>query len=241
MSNTVAVAVRDSGDVALVDVGWSAALCADPVGILGRVRAASLSVVARAGNAVVDQLRALGIEASRVKHILATHFHLDHIGGASDFPNAEVLCTARELAAYHGFPRDLGYRTEDLARTSRIRAIGLDAGPTYGFPASADVYGDGEVVLLDARGHTPGHVAVALRTRDRCFVHVGDAVYQSWEYGLSPGGPSLTARVTSWRTKELKQTYARLRSCEVDPRKPTIVPSHDMTIFDRLPHAPTAV
>jgi glyoxylase-like metal-dependent hydrolase (beta-lactamase superfamily II) len=241
LSNTIAVCVRDSGDVALVDVGWSAETCADPRATLGRARAASLGVVVSEKDAIVSQLRAFGIEPSRVKTILATHLHLDHVGGACDFPNAEVVCTARELAAYHGFPRDLGYRAADLARASRMRVLSLDAGPTYGFAQSADVFGDGEVVLLDARGHTPGHVAVALRTRTECFVHIGDAVYQSWEYALDPAGPCLTARFTSWRKKELTQTYARIRSCEADPRKPMIVPSHDMSVLERLPREPSYV
>lgn len=237
LSNTVGVAVRDSGDVVLVDAGWSTEVCADAPGVLGRVRAASLGVVVSEGDSIAQQLRAQGIDASRVKTIVATHLHLDHIGGASDFPNAEVVCSAREIAAYHAFPRDLGYRAADLVGAGSIRVVPLDAGPTYGFASSADVFGDGEIVLLDARGHTPGQVAVALRTKRECYVHVGDAVYQSWEYALDPSGPCLTARMTSWRKKELVQTYARLRSCEADPRKPRIVPSHDMTVFDLLPHA----
>jgi hypothetical protein len=46
------------------------------------------------------------------------------------------------------------------------------------------------------------------------------------------------ARMTTWKTKELAKTYGAIRSCEADPRKPMIVPSHDMGVFERLPHAP---
>jgi hypothetical protein len=48
------------------------------------------------------------------------------------------------------------------------------------------------------------------------------------------------ARMTTWKTKELVKTYGNIRACEADPRKPMIVPSHDMAVFQRLPQAPTA-
>src|SRR5205823_5771394 len=38
LSNTVAVVVRESGDVLLVDCGWSEEACADPRGVIGRAR-----------------------------------------------------------------------------------------------------------------------------------------------------------------------------------------------------------
>lgn len=240
-SNTIAVAVRDSGDVLLVDVGWSAEACVDPAALLGRVRAAALGVRARPGDAIVDQLRALGVERSRVKTIVATHLHLDHIGGACDFPDAQVVCTDRELRAFRGLRRDIGYRADDLAKSGRARTVILVGPPVLGFRASHDLFGDGEIVLCEAQGHTPGLAAVALRTPNRTYVHVGDAVYQTWEYGLSRPGPSPVARITGWRGEEMKRTYAAIRACEAHACKPIVVPSHDMSVFERLPRKPAEI
>jgi glyoxylase-like metal-dependent hydrolase (beta-lactamase superfamily II) len=240
LSNTVAVVVRDSGDVVLVDCGWSREACAAPKRVLGRVQASFLGLRVKSGDAIADQLRMCGIDAERVKTIVATHLHLDHVGGACDFPNAEVVCSDVELSAARVRPPASGYRVADL-ETARMRPVYLGAGPSYGFPASHDLFGDGEVVLLDAHGHTPGLVAVAIRAREagRCFVHIGDAAYQSWEWALSPAGPSALSRLQAWRPDLLKLRYAALRDCEADPRKPVIVPSHDLTVFEGLPHAPT--
>jgi glyoxylase-like metal-dependent hydrolase (beta-lactamase superfamily II) len=237
MTNTVGVAVRDDGDIVLVDAGWDAETCQDPRRQIGRVRAALLGIRLCAGDAVATQLRKMGLDPARVRAIVATHLHLGHVAGVVDFPNAEVIVSQGELKAYRDAPRSAGYRPRDLARTGRIRAVQLDSTPTYGFPGSADPFGQGDVVLLDAPGHTAGSVAVALRGPRGTFVHVGDAVYQQWEFG-SPGGPSLFARGFRRRRADLDRTYECLRCCEVDPRRPVIVPSHDAAVFGRLPHAP---
>jgi glyoxylase-like metal-dependent hydrolase (beta-lactamase superfamily II) len=239
MSNTVAVAVRDDGDIVLVDAGWDRASCEAPALGIGRARAAVLGVRLRAEDAIEQQLRALGLDPARVRAIVATHLHLDHVGGVADFPNAELVVSQQELKAYWDAPpRSPRYRARDLANAGRIRAVQLNGTPTYGFPGSADPFGRGDVVMLDASGHSAGSVAVALRSSQGTFVHVGDAVYQSWEFGLSPPGPCLAARQAAWDRAQMTRTYASLRSCEADPRRPVVVPSHDAEVFDRLPHAP---
>jgi glyoxylase-like metal-dependent hydrolase (beta-lactamase superfamily II) len=232
MTNTVAVVIRDEGDVVLVDAGWDAATCEDPRRQLGRVRSAVMGVRLTAADAVATQLRKLGIGADRVRAVIATHLHPGHVAGVADFPNAEVIVSKRELEA-------AGRRAKALPSSARLRTVALDGTPTYGFHGSADPFGNGEVVLLDAQGHTAGSVAVALRGPRGTFVHVGDAVLQQWEFG-SPGGPCLVARRPSARRADLDRTYESLRRCEVDPRRPVIVPSHDAAVFDRLPQTPYA-
>jgi glyoxylase-like metal-dependent hydrolase (beta-lactamase superfamily II) len=242
LSNAVAVIARDNGEVALVDCGWSREECAAPGRTIGRMQARLLGMQVKRGDAIVDQLASVGIAADRVRTVIATHLHLDHVGGVCDFPNAELVCSDVELSAARVRPAGNGYRPADI-EMARVRPVNLSAGPSYGFPASLDLFGDGEVVLLDAHGHTPGLVAVAIRGREsgadgRCYVHVGDAAYQAWEWGLAPAGPCAISRMTAWRMDLLRLRYASLRDCEADPRRPILVPSHDATIYAQLPHAP---
>lgn len=233
----VAVAVRNNGELVLADAGWSEEACVDPARVLGRVRAAYLGIKTTAGDSIAAQLRAMGFDLDRVTTIVATHLHIDHVGGACDFPNAEVVCTDREFAAFRRSPHP-GYRTADLAKTGRVRSVSLEGTPSLGFPASFDLFDDGEIVLLDARGHTRGNVAVALRGTMKPYVHIGDAVYQTWEYGTSPAGPSFAARLQAWSKSDLVQTYGYLRACAADPCEPVLVPSHDMAVFETLPRGP---
>ena len=242
LSNTVAVVVRDNDDVVLVDVGFSRRACAGPIRTLGVVQAKLLGMVVKPGDAIVDQLAMVGIARDRVKAIVATHLHLDHVGGVIDFPDAELVCSDVELSAFRVRPVAPGYRAADI-ETARLRPVTLSAGPSYGFGSSLDLFKDGEIVLLDANGHTAGQVAVALRSHAEdgpCYVHVGDAAYRTWEWGLSPSGPCAIARATAWRLDLLRVRYSALRDCEADPRRPVLVPSHDQHVFERLPRRPKA-
>ena len=117
-----------NGDVTLVDCGWSREVCAQPVRVLGRVMSTVLGIDVRPGDALVDQLRGVGIDRDRVKTIVATHLHLDHVGGAIDFPNAEVVCSDVELSGFRANATQ-GYRKQDLEH-ARLRPVYLGAGPS---------------------------------------------------------------------------------------------------------------
>lgn len=236
LTNTVAVHLRPNGDVILVDTGFSEAIFADPRKALGLAPARVLGVT-KGDHSIARQLERLGISRCRVKTVIATHLHRDHISGVVDFPNAELICHARELEAFRA-KRSVGYDPRDLEQGGRLRPVQLRGSPSYGFPSSMDVLGDGTVVLLDAAGHTEGSVAVALRGKSGTFVHVGDAVYRRWEYARTSGSPSLLAQMTSQSRKALARTYCYLRACEADPRRPTVVPSHDESVFSTLPQGP---
>ncbi|MEI7894325.1 MAG: MBL fold metallo-hydrolase [Myxococcales bacterium] len=235
LANTVAVCVCDDGDLVLVDVGWSAAQCEDPARVLGRARAASLGLVVTSEDSLLMQLRRLGFSADRVKAIIATHLHLDHVGGVEDFPNAEVICADRELRSYAHF--DPAYRAADLARAGRLRPLPLEG--IQGFDDAVDPFGDGFLRLFGLFGHSRGSLAVIIDAPTWLFVHIGDAVYQTWEYAQP--GTSILARFTAWRRSDLEHGHQRLRALQADACSPMLVPSHDLDVFHGLPQVPSTL
>lgn len=237
LSNTVAVHLRADGSVVLVDTGFSEAIFAEPRKTLGIAQARVLGVT-KGDHAIARQLEHLGIARTRVSAVVATHLHRDHVSGVVDFPNAELVCSARELESFRA-KKSTGYDPRDIERGGRLRPVSLTGSPSYGFPCSLDLFGDGTVVLLDAPGHTRGSIAVAVRGESGTFVHVGDAVYRSWEYARTLSAPSLLAQMTAHDRKALARTYRFIRACEADPRRPVIVPSHDEAVFATLPQTPT--
>lgn len=236
LTNTVAVHLRCDGSVVLVDTGFSEAIFAEPRKTLGIAQARVLGVT-KGDHSIARQLEHLGIARSRVTTVVATHLHRDHVSGVVDFPNAELVCSIRELESFRA-KKSAGYDPRDLERGGRLRPVALSGSPSYGFPSSLDLMKDGSVVLLDAPGHTRGSIAVALRGGSGTFVHVGDAVYRSWEYARTLSAPSLLAQMTAHDRKALARTYCFIRACEADPRRPIIVPSHDELVFATLPQSP---
>lgn len=104
---------------------------------------------------VVDQLAKIGVKPAQVSLIGISHYHLDHVGQAADFPQAKLLIGAGDYAVL-GTPGHEA-RTKLLApwlgKDAKVEKVGGDY----------DVFGDGSVVMLDLPGHTPGHHGLMVR------------------------------------------------------------------------------
>ncbi|MGW2606566.1 MBL fold metallo-hydrolase [Streptomyces mirabilis] len=93
--------VETAGGLVLVDSGYGLADIADPGRRVGPARHLVRPVL-RADETAVRQVEKLGFDRTDVRHIVLTHFDADHIGGLSDFPDAQVHVTAAEaLGAVH--------------------------------------------------------------------------------------------------------------------------------------------
>lgn len=129
------------------------------------------------GRAAADQLDARGYDRRRLRAILLTHAHWDHVSGLEDFPGTPVWVTAEERRFIaEGGALSVVARSATSARYERYR---FDGPPYLGFAASHDVYGDGAIVVVPAPGHTPGSVIVFLTLPSgRRYAMLGDLVWQ---------------------------------------------------------------
>ncbi len=222
LANVVLVVEHEGGEVTLVDAGWSAAQCRSPLRYIGFPEALVLGVSVSAGDDARGQLAGRGIGADRVRRILATHLHADHVGGLEDFPNAEVITTADELASARSRGRLHGFDVGRLSHIGRLTLVALDGPGRDGFAASLAI--GGGLTLLDARGHTAGGVAVELSLGGRRLLHLGDAAYTLAEAELDR--PSPLGKRTAWDARRQRETYraiaAATRRAEV-----VAVTSHD--------------
>src|SRR5579884_2929383 len=80
---TVAVVERPDG-VVLIDTGWSRRTCAWPEEDPGRATALVLGMAVKPEDALASQLIGCGLAPEDVRHVVATHLHIDHVGGAVD-------------------------------------------------------------------------------------------------------------------------------------------------------------
>ena len=100
------------------------------------------------GVTLVDQLAKIGVAPSQISLVGISHYHFDHTGQASDFPQAKLMMGKADL--------------ERLRRPGSTLAKALapwlsGGGQLEEVEGDKDVFGDGKVVMLDLPGHTPGH------------------------------------------------------------------------------------
>jgi N-acyl homoserine lactone hydrolase len=132
------------------------------------------------------QLRRLGHDPATVRWIVLSHLHTDHVGGLDSFPQAEVFVARSEWESARGLAGRLrGYLPQYWPRSAKVRLVDFTGPPIGPFPASHDLVGDGELLLVPAEGHTRGHMAMLVRNGLRSFLLAGDAAMSAAEAARS--------------------------------------------------------
>jgi len=88
--------VETGNGLVLIDTGFGPKDCVDPAKRVGPSRYL-IRPVLKPEEAAVNQVERLGFRRDDVRHIVITHFDGDHIGGLSDFPDAQIHVTAAEV------------------------------------------------------------------------------------------------------------------------------------------------
>src|SRR6185436_9686369 len=170
-----------------------------------------------------------------VRHIVITHFDCDHVGGISEFPEAQIHVTAAEALG--------ALRTPTRGERFRFRPVQWAHGPKIvehtpqgekwrGFAAAKqlDEVSPG-IVLISLPGHTRGHACVAVDAGHRWVLHCGDAFYYEGTLdGRSrvPLGLKLSEMIVAFDRKVVRDNHARL--AELHARQEPdllIVSAHD--------------
>lgn len=235
----------DAGLV-LVDTGFGLADVIDPGRRLGGARWLIRPALDPAETAV-RQIERLGHARTDVRHILLTHFDLDHIGGLADFPDAQVHVTAAEAsgAMWNPSRRELlRYRSAQWAHEPKIVEHTPDGEAWRGFAAAQELTEVAPgVVLLALPGHTRGHAAVAVEAGDRWLLHAGDAFFD--EGTIDPERRSSVPFVLrnyellmAFDREQVRDNHRRLAELfsRADPDL-TILCAHDPDLFARVREA----
>lgn len=111
---------------------------------------------------VIDrQLEKLGYSIAKVKYVITSHSHLDHIGNIEMFPNATHVIQKRELVQARNPEKFLhagAHIMSDYDNVSGFNFMEIDG--------DHDLFGDGTVVLLSTPGHTNGHQSLKLKLKE---------------------------------------------------------------------------
>lgn len=159
--------VETDAGLVLVDTGIGLADMADPRERLGPGFVSVLRPRLDPSETAVHQVEALGFSRRDVRHIVLTHLDLDHAGGLSDFPEAEVHVHRPEHAAamQRATLRERErYRPAQWAHGPRFHLYDAGGEPWFGFDCVRQLDGlPPEILLVPIGGHSRGHAAVAVR------------------------------------------------------------------------------
>lgn len=137
---------------------------------------------------VIDkQLEKLGHSADKVKVVVTSHAHLDHVGNIEMFPNAIHVFQKKEL--YQGWwPEKFQGRTTpgsfvmaDLDNAREFNYMELEG--------DYDLFGDGSVMVLSTPGHTLGHQSMKVKLASGgSIIITQDAVWMQENLDGYPAG-----------------------------------------------------
>jgi N-acyl homoserine lactone hydrolase len=137
---------------------------------------------------VIDaQLKTLGYDVSKVKVVVSSHSHLDHIGNIEMFPNAIHVIQKKEL--YQAwFPEKFQGRTTpgtfvmaDIDNAREFNYVELEG--------DYDLFGDGSVMVLSTPGHTLGHQSMKVKTGSgQTIIMSQDAIWMQENVDGYPAG-----------------------------------------------------
>lgn len=206
ISPTRVLLVEAPGGLVLVDSGIGLQDIADPAGRLGPLRHLVRPALDPAETAV-HRIGALGLDPRDVRHIVLTHFDVDHIGGLADFPDATVHVTTQGLTRAVRLPRFVErrrYRRAQLAHGPNYAEYEFGSDRWEGLRMlSLDHVAEG-MMFVDLPGHTMGHAGVFVpggagaghddddeTPVGKDILHAGDAFYHRGQIDPSVRTPAV--------------------------------------------------
>ncbi|MET7679646.1 MBL fold metallo-hydrolase [Streptomyces sp. NPDC005423] len=224
----------------LVDSGYGLDDVAEPRRRLGPTRHLVRPVL-RPEETAAEQVERLGFHRTDVRHIVITHFDVDHIGGLSDFPEATVHATAAEVLGAVTSPsrrERTRFRPAQWAHGPKLVEHSATGERWRDFAAAKELTDISPgIVLVPLPGHTRGHTCVAVDTGPRWILHTGDAFYHHGTLdGRSPVPRSLTTmeNLVAHDRAQVHANHARL--AELHHRADAdllIVNAHDPALLER--------
>ena len=183
---------------------------------------------------IAAQLRALGFSPEDVSRVVVTHFHTDHAGGLSQFPDSEIICTKVDYDYSRGFlGKARGLLPQHWPPWLAPTFVELTPDPFGPFAETMSLTDTGDVRIVPTPGHTPGHVSVVLDDGESVFFFAADASYteQLMLDGIADGvSPDPT---------QARRTLALIQRLVTE--RPTVyLPAHDPEAVTRLQQRRTA-
>ncbi len=256
--------IETSVGLVLVDTGIGLGDMSQPSERLGGAFTALVNPKLDPRETALYQVEALGFASTDVRHIVLTHLDLDHAGGLSDFPNAEVHVYRPEHEAAMN-PRTSRekerYRPAQWKHGPRFHLYEATGEPWFGFDCVRQLAGlPPEILIVPVLGHSAGHAVIAVRASapqpdgeapwsqrgNGWLVHAGDAYFYRGEMDPNqrrcPMGLETFQRAVAFDNAARLSNQERLRRLAKDhAQEVRVFSAHDSVELERLRRGNTSV
>jgi len=176
---------------------------------------------------LVDQLAQLQVKPEQIKYVGISHYHPDHTGQVSSFPQTTLLIGKGDWDVL------TSAKPPANAPTAPFTHFISGGGKVEPVPLDKDVFNDRSVVMLATPGHTPGHHSLQVNLRQKGMVLItGDLAHFHENYDSDGVPPFNTSR------SETLASLARLKKIAANT-KATVIIQHDARDVSKLPAFPT--
>jgi len=186
-------------------------------------------------------LTKMNVKPDGIRSFIPTHVHIDHVGGMMDMPDLPVLVSDADAALVREATTKVIFEVVPAHAkrlTPLLKPLVFQAKPHEGFATSADLLGDGSIVIVPLPGHTPGSVGVFVKLANgKRIFHVGDTIGtreqletgegKSWPMDRTDSDPAATLE----RVRELQALKRRLPDLH-------ILPAHDRAAWTAVFQGP---
>jgi N-acyl homoserine lactone hydrolase len=184
----------------------------------------------QATGTVSEQLDASGYDRRRLRGVLITHSHWDHVSGLDQL-HVPVWTNAGELR-YAAQARD-GTVFRTVSEGHEIHEYEFGSAPYLGFASSYDVHGDGSVVVALAGGHTTGSVIVFVTLpAGQRYAFIGDVTWQLEGVRQPAERPLLMRKLADVNPGLVREDLLRVASLAGLMQ---VVPAHDLIAYEGIP------
>ncbi len=243
--SSVAVIDHPTQGIVLFDTGYSQKFHEETRHFPNRFYALITPVTIDPEQTAARQLAKLGVRPQDVSTVVLSHFHADHVAGASDFPKAKYIYLAQGYdvlknlgdfgALKAGFlrgllPSDFESRSQPLESGS-FRKVSL---PYPEFQQGWDLMGDETVIAVELPGHAVGHIGLLVRSDRGEFLLAGDACWLDKSY-QNEETPSALAQVIFSDRKAYRSTLKKISSLSRSHPDLKIIPCHCEKSLELLP------
>lgn len=198
--STVAVIEHATKGILLFDAGYSPRFFESTKYFPEKIYALITPVKIPPEETAVAKIKKLGLRISDVNHVVLSHFHADHIGGAADFTSANYVYSRRELHYFKNLSRigqvKSGFIAGLLPGDLEDRSVAADEFSTPlpelgdGWQGK-DLFDDESVFAVPLPGHTLGQIGLYVRdAKGKSYLLVADAAWleASFQQNIPPMG-----------------------------------------------------